>query len=55
LAEVLGELQEAGVLQKKNMIDIEDFIAMLEEMIVEDATDEEIFEAVQKMRANEQD
>ncbi|KAJ7789116.1 hypothetical protein B0H14DRAFT_3503403 [Mycena olivaceomarginata] len=48
LAEVLGGLQEAGVLQKKNMIDIEDFIAMLEEKIVEEATNKEIFEAVQK-------
>jgi hypothetical protein len=43
LAEVQGEFQEAGVLQKKNMIDIKDFIAMPEEKIV------------QKMRANEQD
>ncbi|KAJ7322802.1 hypothetical protein DFH08DRAFT_1029773 [Mycena albidolilacea] len=55
LAEVLGELQEAGVLQKKNMIDIKDFIVMPEEKIVEDVTNKEIFEAVQKMRANEQD
>jgi hypothetical protein len=52
LPEVLGEFQEVRVLQRKNVIDIEDLINMPEEQIVEDATDEEIVEAVQRARAS---
>ncbi|KAJ7840967.1 hypothetical protein B0H14DRAFT_3457797 [Mycena olivaceomarginata] len=55
LAQVLDELQEVGVLQKKNLVDIEDLIQMPEEAVIEDATDEEIFEAVQKLRSQEVD
>ncbi|KAJ7804924.1 hypothetical protein B0H14DRAFT_3485730 [Mycena olivaceomarginata] len=55
LAQVLDELQEVGVLQKKNLVDIGDLIQMPEEAVIEDATDKEIFEAVQKLRSKEAD
>ncbi|KAJ7853821.1 hypothetical protein B0H14DRAFT_3450010 [Mycena olivaceomarginata] len=55
LAQVLNELQEVEVLQKKNLLDIEDLIQMPEEAVIEDATDEEIFEAVQKLQSQEAD
>jgi hypothetical protein len=55
LVQVLDELQEVGVLQKENLVDIEDLVNMREERMIEDATDEEIFDAVQKMRSGEQD
>ncbi|KAJ6522691.1 hypothetical protein B0H10DRAFT_1864939, partial [Mycena sp. CBHHK59/15] len=55
LSQVLGELQEVGVLQKNNVVDIEDLVHMPKEQIIKDATDKEIFEVVQKMRAREQD
>jgi hypothetical protein len=55
LAQVLNELVKVGVLQQKNLVDIEDLIHMPEEQIIEDATDEDIFEAVQKMRNGEED
>ncbi|KAJ7367381.1 hypothetical protein DFH08DRAFT_1005982 [Mycena albidolilacea] len=53
LSQVLDELQEVGVLQKKNLVDIEDLIQMPEKAVIEDATDKEIFEAVQKLRSQE--
>ncbi|KAJ7303756.1 hypothetical protein DFH08DRAFT_976788 [Mycena albidolilacea] len=55
LAQVLNELQEVGVLQKKYLVDIEDLIQMPEEAVTEDATDEDIFEAVQKLWSQEAD
>jgi hypothetical protein len=55
LAQVLNELVEVGVLQQKNLVDIEDLIHMPEEQVIEDATDEDIFEAVQNIRNGEQD
>jgi uncharacterized protein YcnI len=42
-------------LQQKNLVDIEDLIHMPEEQVIEDTTDEDIFEAVQKIRNSEQD
>ncbi|KAJ7936321.1 hypothetical protein B0H13DRAFT_1589603 [Mycena leptocephala] len=50
LVETLDELQSHGALQKSNRLQIEDLVEMPEEHVVEDATDEEIVEAVQKMR-----
>ncbi|KAJ7827563.1 hypothetical protein B0H13DRAFT_1508427, partial [Mycena leptocephala] len=44
-----------GVLQQKNLVDIEDLIHIPEEQVIEDATDKDIFEAVQKIRNGEQD
>jgi hypothetical protein len=55
LAQVLDELQEVGVLQKKNLVDIEDLIQMPEEAVIEDTTDKEIFEALQKLWSQEAD
>ncbi|KAJ7472180.1 hypothetical protein FB451DRAFT_1399465 [Mycena latifolia] len=55
LSQVLGELQEVGVLQKNNVVDIEDLVHIPEEQVIKDATDEEIFETVQKTRARQQD
>jgi hypothetical protein len=55
LAQVLSELVVVGVLQQKNLVDIEDLIHMPEEQVVEDSTDEDIFEAVQKIWNGEQD
>ncbi|KAJ7094985.1 hypothetical protein C8R44DRAFT_890116 [Mycena epipterygia] len=49
LLETLDELQSCGALQKRNRVDIQDLVDMPEERVVEDATDEEIVEAVQKM------
>ncbi|KAJ6521084.1 hypothetical protein DFH09DRAFT_1098025 [Mycena vulgaris] len=54
LSRVLDELQEVGVLQTKNMVNMEDLLQMPEEQVIEDATDEEIFEAVKRMRGGEQ-
>jgi hypothetical protein len=46
---------DVGALQQKNLVDIEDLIHMPEEQVIEDTTDEDIFEAVQKIRNSEQD
>ncbi|KAJ7816319.1 hypothetical protein B0H13DRAFT_1923667 [Mycena leptocephala] len=54
-AQVLNELVDVGALQQKNLVDIEDLIHMPEEQVIEDTTDEDIFEAVQKIRNSEQD
>jgi hypothetical protein len=55
LIQVLDELQEVGVLQRDNLVDIEDLLNMCREQMIEDATDEEIFGAIQKMCSGEQD
>jgi hypothetical protein len=50
LIETLDELQSRGALQQNNRLTIDDLVDIPEERVVEDATDEEIVEAVQKMR-----
>ncbi|KAJ7654929.1 hypothetical protein B0H17DRAFT_1146566, partial [Mycena rosella] len=55
LSETLQDLQSRGVLQKGNSLSVEALVDVPEEQVMEDATDEEIFEAVQNMRMCRQD
>ncbi|KAJ7439835.1 hypothetical protein FB451DRAFT_1059227 [Mycena latifolia] len=55
LIQILDDLQNIGVLQKKNLVDIEDLVHMPEKQVIEDTTDKEIFETVQKLRSGKQD
>ncbi|KAJ6526098.1 hypothetical protein B0H19DRAFT_1275948 [Mycena capillaripes] len=55
LAQTLDDLEERGVLQKRNRIDMEGLVNMLEEQVIEDATDEDIYEVVQQMRSDRED
>ncbi|KAJ7834940.1 hypothetical protein B0H13DRAFT_1652914 [Mycena leptocephala] len=55
LSQMLDELQSRGVLQKGNRLHLDDLVDMPEEQVVEDATDEEIFEAVQQMQSDRED
>ncbi|KAJ7797413.1 hypothetical protein B0H14DRAFT_2339412 [Mycena olivaceomarginata] len=52
LLETLKDLRATGVLQEGNQLSLEDLINIPEEEVLEDATDEEIFEAVQQMHGN---
>jgi hypothetical protein len=54
LSNVLDELQSLGVLQKGNRLDILDLVETPEEQVAEGASDEEIFDAVTKMRADQE-
>ncbi|KAJ7863887.1 hypothetical protein B0H13DRAFT_1637960, partial [Mycena leptocephala] len=43
-------LESRGVLQNANRLDLQGLVELPEEQVMEDSTDEEIFDAVQKMR-----
>jgi hypothetical protein len=55
LLDSLEQLQEVGVLQKSNTVDLEDLVHNPAEQIIEDATDEEIADAVRKLHQAEED
>ncbi|KAJ7820524.1 hypothetical protein B0H14DRAFT_2371988 [Mycena olivaceomarginata] len=55
LENVLNELETLGALQPGNRLDVSALVDVPEEQIPEDATDEEIVEAVQKMWADRED
>ncbi|KAJ6491615.1 hypothetical protein C8R47DRAFT_434838 [Mycena vitilis] len=52
LLQTLDGLNERGVLQRANRLDLESLVDMPEEQVMEDATDEEIFEAVQQLHSD---
>jgi hypothetical protein len=55
LENVLNQLETLGALQPGNRLDVSALVDVPEEQIPEDATDEEIVEAVQKMWADRED
>jgi hypothetical protein len=52
LSDALNQLEACGVLQPGNRLNMSALMEMPEEQVQEDATDEEIHELVQKMRAD---
>jgi hypothetical protein len=54
LTQVLDDLHSRGVLQTANRLNVADLVMMPDEQVMEDASEEEIFGAVQKMRSDEE-
>ncbi|KAJ6529833.1 hypothetical protein B0H19DRAFT_1332979 [Mycena capillaripes] len=54
LLNVMGQLEQVGVLQRVNMLDLEELVNMQDEQVIEVFTDEDIMKAVQAKHAEEE-